>query len=148
MKTVGRPTEVQRGHCWHWCCQTCLPCSLATLPTIMHPLLVAFHPFFVALERSVHLHKRLPTFASVVSKTQLLLRPMQSAEKREMCYQARDAFHKCLDTLPEDPEKACANLKKAFSQSCPKSWVSYFEKQREREVILQLQVDQYKGPSV
>lgn len=73
---------------------------------------------------------------------------MQSAEKREVCYQARDTYHKCLDTLPEDPEKACADLKKKFGQACPKSWVSYFEKQRERELILQLQVDQYKGPSV
>lgn len=70
---------------------------------------------------------------------------MQSAKKRELCYKTRDAFHKCLDTLPEDPEKECAAQKKLFEQSCPKSWVSYFEKQREREVILQLQVEQYKG---
>ncbi|CAG9580440.1 Cytochrome_oxidase_c_subunit_VIb [Leishmania major strain Friedlin] len=69
---------------------------------------------------------------------------MQSAKKRELCYETRDAFHKCLDTLPEDPEKECAAQKKLFEQSCPKSWVSYFEKQREREVILQLQVEQYK----
>lgn len=70
---------------------------------------------------------------------------MQNARKRELCYGARDAFHKCLDTLPEDPEKECGGQKKSFEQFCPKSWVSYFEKQREREVILQLQVEQYKG---
>lgn len=73
---------------------------------------------------------------------------MQSAQKREACYQGRDTYHKCLDTLPEDPDKACAALKKTYDGSCPPSWVSYFEKQREREVILQLQVDQYRGPSV
>ncbi|TPP43822.1 Cytochrome oxidase c subunit VIb family protein [Leishmania donovani] len=70
-----------------------------------------------------------------------------SAKKRELCYKTRDAFHKCLDTLPEDPEKECAAQKKLFEQSCPKSWVSYFEKQREREVILQLQVE-HKLPKV
>ncbi|KAK7198410.1 Cytochrome oxidase c subunit VIb [Novymonas esmeraldas] len=70
---------------------------------------------------------------------------MQNAKKREVCYETRDAYHKCLDTLPDDPAKECAGAMKLFEQSCPKSWVSYFEKQREREVILQLQVDQYKG---
>ncbi|KAG5471128.1 hypothetical protein CUR178_02439 [Leishmania enriettii] len=70
---------------------------------------------------------------------------MQNAKKRETCYEARDTFHKCLDTLPEDPERECGVQKKIYELSCPKSWVSYFEKQREREVILQLQVEQYKG---
>lgn len=71
---------------------------------------------------------------------------MQSANKREICYGARDSYFKCLDQLHEDPEKECASLKKTYDSKCPKSWVSYFEKQRERELILQLQVDQYRGP--
>ncbi|PBJ80306.1 hypothetical protein BCY84_01565 [Trypanosoma cruzi cruzi] len=66
---------------------------------------------------------------------------MQSAKKRELCYEARDAYHKCLDTLPEDPEKECSAQKTALGKACPSSWINYFEKQREREVILQLQLE-------
>lgn len=71
---------------------------------------------------------------------------MQSANKREVCYKTRDDYHKCLDTLPEDPQAYCRKQLAKFEASCPQSWVSYFEKQREREVILQLQVEQRNGP--
>ncbi|KEG14562.1 hypothetical protein DQ04_00401020 [Trypanosoma grayi] len=70
---------------------------------------------------------------------------MQSAKKREVCYEARDLYHKCLDTLPEDSEKECADQKKALAKACPPSWINYFEKQRERELILQMQLDQNHG---
>lgn len=66
---------------------------------------------------------------------------MQSAAKRELCYQRRDEFHKCLDTLPEDPEKECATSKKLLDDACPASWVSYFQKQRDREIMLQFQLE-------
>jgi hypothetical protein len=68
-------------------------------------------------------------------------RIMQSASKREVCYSSRDTYHKCLDTLPEDPVKECGVQKKKLDDSCPPSWVSYFQKQRDREVMLQLQVE-------
>jgi hypothetical protein len=70
---------------------------------------------------------------------------MQSANKREVCYEARDSFHKCLDTLPEDPVKECAAHKKTLDASCPPSWVSYFQKQRDREVMLQFQLESSRG---
>lgn len=70
---------------------------------------------------------------------------MQSASKREVCYARRDEFHKCLDKLPEDPDKECAKEKKLLDESCPPSWVSYFRKQREREVMLQFQVENVRG---
>ncbi|KAH9578999.1 Cytochrome c oxidase [Trypanosoma melophagium] len=70
---------------------------------------------------------------------------MQNAKKRELCYEARDLYHKCLDTLPEDSEKECLNQKKDLEKACPSSWIKYFEKQREREVILQLQLERSSG---
>lgn len=73
---------------------------------------------------------------------------MQKAEKREKCYAARDAYFKCLDALPEDPTASCAGSKKELDGQCPASWVSYFIKQHEREVVLQYQVDASKGVRV
>lgn len=70
---------------------------------------------------------------------------MQSASKREVCYQRRDDYHKCLDTLPEDPAKACSKQKIDLDGACPPSWVSYFQKQREREVMLQYQLEAARG---
>jgi hypothetical protein len=66
---------------------------------------------------------------------------MQSAKNREMCYTAKDDYFKCLDKLPEDQEETCGPIKKIMEQMCPASWVSYFIKQREREMILTFQVE-------
>lgn len=76
-----------------------------------------------------------------IVRRQIRERNMQSANKREMCYEARDAYHKCLDTLPEDATKECATQKQTLDNSCPPSWVSYFQKQRDREVMLQFQLE-------
>lgn len=65
---------------------------------------------------------------------------MQNASKREYCYSKRDEHHKCLDKLPENPDVACSETKKQLDEACPPSWVSYFAKQRDREVVLQLQL--------
>ncbi|RHW68149.1 Cytochrome oxidase c subunit VIb, putative [Trypanosoma equiperdum] len=65
---------------------------------------------------------------------------MQNAHKRELCYEARDSYHRCLDSLPEMPEKKCAEQLNLLSAACPASWIIFFEKQREREMILSMQL--------
>jgi hypothetical protein len=65
---------------------------------------------------------------------------MQSASKREVCYQARDEYHKCLDKKGNEPEE-CAGESKAFHEKCPGSWIKYFNQQRERQLVLELQAD-------
>ena len=62
-----------------------------------------------------------------------------------MCYSAKDDYFKCLDKLPFDQEETCGPIKKAMEQFCPGSWISYFIKQREREVILTMQVEKTQG---
>lgn len=41
---------------------------------------------------------------------------------REQCWAARDAYHECLRNEGGD-RKACENLYKVFTESCPASWV-------------------------
>ncbi|KAG8346571.1 hypothetical protein TRVL_02593 [Trypanosoma vivax] len=70
---------------------------------------------------------------------------MQNAKKREACYEARDSYHLCLDNLPDDPEKSCSEQAVTLKDACPASWIAFFEKQRERELILSMQLEQSKG---
>ncbi|CAK8693128.1 unnamed protein product [Clavelina lepadiformis] len=55
-----------------------------------------------------------------------------SAEKRRICWNARDNYLQCIQdhTLPEEQEKNCAKLKEEFDNSCPKAWVKHFIRQK------------------
>jgi cytochrome c oxidase assembly factor 6 len=63
---------------------------------------------------------------------------MQAASKREVCYAARDAYFQCLDRTGD--LEACTAEDAKFKESCPLSWVSYFTKQREREMMIESQI--------
>ena len=65
---------------------------------------------------------------------------MQRASKREECYTARDAYHKCLDEHGAGSSQ-CDSVKAVFEERCPASWQSYFNQQRERLGLLELQAD-------
>jgi hypothetical protein len=64
--------------------------------------------------------------------------PMQSAEKREKCYAARDAYFECkVKRGVED----CAAPLVAYEAECPKSWREFFNRQQERHLVLEGQAD-------
>ena len=69
-----------------------------------------------------------------------------------MCYDARDAYHRCLDKFNASDE-LCASQLQQYADACPGSWRTYFDKQRERQVMLELQTDRHRqrgidgGPS-
>ena len=63
---------------------------------------------------------------------------MQNANKREVCYSARDEYFQCIEETGD--LESCQKQLKAFEGSCPGSWVSYFQKQRERELMIESQV--------
>ena len=65
---------------------------------------------------------------------------MQNAEKREQCYSARDVYHQCLDEQLGDPDKDCSHLQQPFEEKCPKSWTSYFDQQRMKQLTLENQL--------
>jgi hypothetical protein len=63
---------------------------------------------------------------------------MQAASKREVCYDGRDHYFQCLDE--KEDYDGCDNLRIAFEDSCPGSWVDHFNKQRDRMKIVEAQV--------
>lgn len=50
--------------------------------------------------------------------------PLTRANRRELCYAARDAFFACLTTHNEDAS-ACAQELSGYRATCMKSWVRY-----------------------
>ena len=66
---------------------------------------------------------------------------MQSANKREQCYVARDAYHVCLDKQDANVDLNCDKFHSEYEGACPPSWVTYFEKLRLKNATLQQQVD-------
>ena len=63
---------------------------------------------------------------------------MQSAEKREQCYDARDTFYQCVSQNGLEP---CRELAEKYSDKCPKSWKDFFDRQRERQLVLEGQAE-------
>ena len=63
---------------------------------------------------------------------------MQSAEKREQCYTARDDYFQCVS---ENGLDACKEKLVFYGDSCPKSWKDFFDRQRERQLVLEGQAD-------
>lgn len=49
-----------------------------------------------------------------------------SKDGREKCWNARDAFWKCLDINKEDKEK-CKAERELFEKNCSKTWVTGFQ---------------------
>lgn len=66
---------------------------------------------------------------------------MQSASKREQCYEARDVYHACLDKQDANPSLDCSKLQATYEAGCPPSWINYFERLRLKNMTLQQQVD-------
>ncbi|KAJ1981702.1 hypothetical protein H4R33_005194 [Dimargaris cristalligena] len=59
-------------------------------------------------------------------------------QDRKVCWAARDALFKCLDTNQEelrfmDIPPACDSVYKMFDQQCPPAWTEYFVKKRALE---------------
>lgn len=50
--------------------------------------------------------------------------------ERQKCWQARDAFWKCLDESADDRTK-CKNQRNVFEENCSKQWVKYFDRRRD-----------------
>jgi hypothetical protein len=65
---------------------------------------------------------------------------MQKATKREECYIARDTFFQCQHNEGVNSEK-CRSLADKYEEQCPASWRNYFNQQRERQAVLELQAD-------
>ncbi|KAE8752182.1 hypothetical protein FOCC_FOCC000975 [Frankliniella occidentalis] len=52
-------------------------------------------------------------------------------ERRQKCWDARDAYWKCLDDGSgerDQREDACKQLKQLLSDSCPPVWVKHFDR--------------------
>jgi hypothetical protein len=65
---------------------------------------------------------------------------MQQASKREECYAARDTYFKCLESQGSSADE-CRKLLGPYEAQCPGSWRSYFNQQRERQTMLEMQAD-------
>jgi hypothetical protein len=65
---------------------------------------------------------------------------MQRATNREKCYTARDEYHQCLNQNGASA-KVCEPLKATLEAACPSSWITYFNQQRERQTMLEMQAD-------
>lgn len=76
----------------------------------------------------------------VSSDTERQRHSMQQANRREMCYEARDQHFQCMDKHGASSAE-CVKTKEAYDAACPKSWVNYFNQQRERQTMLELQAD-------
>ncbi|KIO26732.1 glycosyltransferase family 20 protein [Tulasnella calospora MUT 4182] len=54
--------------------------------------------------------------------------------QRQRCWEARDAYYKCLDSLkvntPGEEGGKCAEEVAAFSKACAASWVEHFNRKR------------------
>lgn len=77
-------------------------------------------------------------------------------EKREACYESRDKYFACLERLNKrtttnsetggmmattstSSSSSCETLLSEYTKSCPESWRTYFNKQKEREAMVQTQ---------
>lgn len=62
-------------------------------------------------------------------------------QKRQICWNARDAYWTCLDKyLPEystssgqEGPPECAKLRQLFETGCPAQWVKHFDRKRTYE---------------
>jgi len=59
--------------------------------------------------------------------------PAPSRNERDMCWSSRDNFYSCLENNNEDESK-CLSEKSLYGSCCPKEWVRYFNKQRNRSL--------------
>ncbi|XP_040195747.1 cytochrome c oxidase assembly factor 6 homolog [Rana temporaria] len=53
-----------------------------------------------------------------------------SAQERKACWDSRDRYWQCLDDTKEDKDK-CQQIRKGYEQSCPLTWIKYFDKRRD-----------------
>jgi cytochrome c oxidase assembly factor 6 len=45
-----------------------------------------------------------------------------SKQEREICWNARDFYYKCLDNTNNNSEK-CKSLREEYEKNCSKTWV-------------------------
>lgn len=51
-----------------------------------------------------------------------------SKAQRQICYDARDKYWKCLDENTSDSDSICREARKTFEASCLGRWVEHFDK--------------------
>lgn len=51
-----------------------------------------------------------------------------SKAQRQLCYDARDKYWKCLDDNASDSDSICKQARKTFEASCLARWVEHFDK--------------------
>lgn len=52
--------------------------------------------------------------------------------ERKQCWDARDNYQKCFKENQED-EKKCQDLRKIFTDFCPGTWVTHFDRRFQYE---------------
>jgi hypothetical protein len=63
---------------------------------------------------------------------------MQNAANREKCYTARDAFFQCV---AQKGLMECKAEDTTYNGACPKSWRDFFDRQQERQMVLEGQAE-------
>ncbi|KAF2357148.1 Cytochrome c oxidase subunit VIb [Trinorchestia longiramus] len=58
-------------------------------------------------------------------------RAFPNKEARYLCWGSRDKYFACLDE--KNDVQACSSLRSQFEESCPATWVKYFERRRLKE---------------
>lgn len=59
---------------------------------------------------------------------------MQSAANREGCYNSRDVYFQCVS---QKGVESCKDELAVYSDKCPKSWKDFFDRQQERQMVLE-----------
>ena len=67
----------------------------------------------------------------------------KALEQREKCWSTRDEYFKCIDDpsnfgLPKEDD-VCLSLQLAYENSCPESWVKYFQQKKDRDYLISTQ---------
>jgi hypothetical protein len=63
---------------------------------------------------------------------------MQNAANREKCYQARDDYFTCVQ---KKGVASCGDELASYNTVCPKSWKDFFDRQQERQLVLEGQAE-------
>ncbi|KAM4772672.1 cytochrome c oxidase assembly factor 6 homolog isoform 1-T2 [Rhinophrynus dorsalis] len=53
-----------------------------------------------------------------------------TAKERQACWNARDAFWKCMEDNNEEISK-CQKARHCFESNCPQQWIKYFDRRRD-----------------
>merc|ERR1711991_26989 len=68
-------------------------------------------------------------------------------EERELCWKSRDLYYECemkAVSQQQNPKQICKTERSEYKDKCPKSWVTYFDVQREQK-LKRDEIIYYKG---